>query len=234
MLPKQEPPECSPLQLAMTLAMLAAAGVSPLILPVAAAGYFTMETLALYLLIPALGLLAFGLLAAILAGWQRLFRGAIEGMSIGAIATIGLEIVRTVGFRIFHAMPGSLPMLMGVLLTNRFMEGPTPASDAIGWAYHFWNGACFGIIYMLVLGRRSWWVGVVYGLMIGVMFMSSPVVVMTGAGYFGSAVGLGFAATVLLAHCAFGATMGWLAARKGLDRPALLGCLLDLPRWLAS
>ena len=60
-------------------------------------------------------------------------------------ATVALEVVRITGFRI-GAMPGDLPRLMGVLILNRFAEGPGTGSDLAGWAYHFWNGAAFGIV----------------------------------------------------------------------------------------
>jgi len=48
--------------------------------------------------------------------------------------------------------------LMGVLLFDRFALGPSPASTFAGFAYHFWNDACFGIIF--TLGRfqlPAWW-----------------------------------------------------------------------------
>jgi hypothetical protein len=38
-------------------------------------------------------------------------------------ATVALEVVRITGFRI-GALPGDLPRLMGVLILNRFAEGP--------------------------------------------------------------------------------------------------------------
>ncbi len=40
---------------------------------------------------------------------------------------------------------GSLAGLMGVLLFDRFALGPTVGSTLGGFAYHFWNVACFGI-----------------------------------------------------------------------------------------
>ncbi len=51
-------------------------------------------------------------------------------------------------------MIGDLPRLMGVLLTDRFMLGPSLVSDILGYAYHFWNGASFGVIFAVLLGRR--------------------------------------------------------------------------------
>lgn len=226
--------ECSPLEFVTLLVVLAAASVSPMIFPIAAAGYSTMETLALYFLVPAICVLGLCILLAALLGWKRLYHDALEGLWVGALATVGLEAVRIIGFRAFDAMPGSMPMLLGVLLTNHFMLGPTFLSDAAGWADHFWNGACFGIIYLLVLGRRLWWVGVLYGLVIAVVFMSSPVVVMTGAGYFGSQFGPGFAATVVVAHLVFGGAIGLLASRERIEPPALLICVLDLPKLLVA
>lgn len=229
-MPEQQNPLCSPLELLATLVALAAVSVSPLIFTVAAAGYSTMHALVLSALLPAIGVLSLCLLLGVFLGWKRLYRDVLEGMWIGALATVGLEIVRIIGFRIFDSMPGSLPMLMGVLITNHFMQGPTLLTDLAGWAYHFWNGACFGMVYMIVLGRRAWWIGVVYALGIAVVFMSSPVVVMTGAGHFGSNLGPGFAVTVLLAHIVFGAIIGLFASRKRIELPILLSGLLELRR----
>ncbi len=49
-------------------------------------------------------------------------------------------------------MPGSLPQLAGVLLLDRFMLGPSLWSDVAGWAYHYWNGVCFGLIFAVLFG----------------------------------------------------------------------------------
>lgn len=221
-----------PLELLATAVALGAVSVSSLILVVAAAGYSTMHALVLSALLPAVGVLWLCLLVAAFLGWKRVYRDVLEGLWIGALATVGLEIVRIIGFRVFDSMPGSLPMLMGVLITNHFMQGPSLFSDLVGWAYHFWNGACFGVVYMLVFGRRSWWVGIIYGLIIAVIFMSSPVVVMTGAGRFGSNIGPGFATTVLLAHFVFGGTIGTLAGRKRIEPPLLFVDLIALGQWV--
>lgn len=217
---------CSLAESLTTLILLAAAAVSPLILTAAAAGYFTMKTSSRDVLLPAIGILGLGLLLASAFGWKRLYRDALLGMGLGVIGTIGLEAVRIVGFRVFDSMPGSLPMLMGVMITDQFMQGPTLFSNLLGWGYHFWNGASFGLLYLLVFGHRRWEFGVAYGLVIGVIFMASPVVVMTGAGPFGSAMGPGFAVTVLLAHAMFGGILGALASRKASNRSQLWRCLL--------
>ena len=156
-------------------------------------------------------------------GWQKetlllrrsdvaLARATAWGIIAGASATVPLEIVRLIGFH-FNYMPGNLPRLMGVLLLDRLALGPSTASDVAGWAYHFWNGASFGIIYSLLFGTRRRWLGATFGVAIGIGFMLSPVVTSLGVGFFGLQFSYGFPVTVTLAHLAFGTALAFLSAR---------------------
>jgi hypothetical protein len=195
----------------LLLVTLAAASVGPLIFPAAQAGYGTMAQSAKYLLLPAVAVLIF----IALLSWKsvpEIGRSIVWGGLAGAIATIGLEIVRITGFRMGY-MPGNLPHLMGVLLLDRFALGPSAASDLAGWVYHFWNGASFGIIYVLLFGAARRWVGGLYGIAVGLGFLVSPVVISLGVGYFGLQFSKGFPITVLSAHLAFGLALGVLANR---------------------
>jgi hypothetical protein len=193
----------------LTLVTMGLASVGPLIFPIAQSGHGNLATLASYALIPSIVLLA---AVAVFArrGDDWLSRTIVRGALAGAIATIALEVVRLLGFH-FGYMPGNLPRLMGVLLLDRFAQGPSLSSDLAGWAYHFWNGASFGIIYTLLLGTRRRWVGAVFGFAIGIGFLVSPVVLSLGVGYFGLEYSYGFPVTVSLAHLAFGASLGVLA-----------------------
>lgn len=193
------------------LLALAAASVSPLIFPAAEAGYGNLSDFAVQFLLPAIAVL----IVIVALGWKwaprvarAVFRGAIAGM----IATIALEVIRLAGYH-WGFMPGNLPELMGVLLLNRFALAPSTASNIAGWAYHFWNGASFAIIYVLILGTSHRWVGALYGIAVGVGFMLSPVVISLGVGYFGLDYSWGFPVTVLLAHLAFGYSLALLAHR---------------------
>jgi hypothetical protein len=193
------------------LVLLAAASVSPLIFPLAESGRSTMDVLAKFALLPSIALIA--------VVWVWLHRSndplasSIKiGVSAGAIATIALEAIRLPGFWL-HFMPGNLPRLMGVLLFNQFATGPTLASDIAGWTYHFWNGAAFGLVYVLVFGTCRRWVGVIYGVLLGFGFMFSPVVSALGVGFLGLDFSKGFPVTVTAAHAAFGVVLGWLSAR---------------------
>ena len=193
--------------------LIAIAAVAPTAFPAAQAGYGTLHDLAFLAIIPAAVLL--------IIAWNLLRRsGSIElaasvrnGAMAGALATIALEAVRYSGFRLGF-MPGDLPQLMGVLLCDRFALGPTAASTAAGFAYHFWNGACFGIIFAVGRFRLTNWWAIPYGAAIGVGFLMSPVVQGLGVGLFGVDFGWHFAATVLAAHLAYGAAMASLLSRN--------------------
>jgi hypothetical protein len=185
--------------------------VGPNIFPAAQAGYSNLATLAKYILLPSVILLA-GVALAIRRREPELWRLIIWGGIAGAVATMPLEVIRLAGFH-FGLMPGNLPRLMGVLLLDRFMLGPSLTSDIAGWSYHFWNGASFGIIYALLFGTWRRWPGFLYGIAIGIGFMLSPVVTSLGVGRFGLQFSYGFPATVLLAHAAFGITLSVLVSR---------------------
>ena len=136
---------------AMTiLFLLATASVSPLIFPLAESGRSSMDVLTKLALLPAAALLLItvGVLYRV---EDSLARTSTMGLAAGALATVALEAIRLPGFWLGF-MPGNLPRLMGVLLLNQFAAGPSLKSDVAGWAYHFWNGASFGLIYVVFFG----------------------------------------------------------------------------------
>jgi hypothetical protein len=193
------------------LILLAAASISPLIFPLAESGRSSMDALAKVALLPSIAVI--GIIWGLL--YRRndpLARVVAVGLGSGVVATVALEAIRLPGFWLGF-MPGNLPRLMGVLLGNQFATGPTLGSDIAGWAYHFWNGASFGLVYVLVFGTCRRWVGAVYGVLLGLGFMFSPVVAALGVGFLGLEFSRGFPVTVTLAHAAFGGVLGWLSAR---------------------
>ena len=192
--------------------LIGLAAIAPTAFPAAQAGYSNLHGLAYLAIIPAAVLLVLA--------WAVLRRSSAAGLAAltcdgavaGALATVALEAVRYSGFRMGF-MPGNLPELMGVLLFDRFALGPTAASTLGGFAYHLWNGACFGIIF--ALGRFNlpvWW-AVPYGAAVGLGFLVSPVVQGLGVGILGLNFGWHFAATVLTAHLTFGVAMAAVLRR---------------------
>ncbi len=198
------------------LVVLAALG--PTAFPAAVKGYGSLQELAKILILPGAAGLLLAWAALRWCGLREISSAVAKGALAGAVATLALEAVRYTGFRLGF-MPGNLPELMGVLLLDRFALGPSTASTLAGFAYHFWNGACLGVIFaVLVAGRSRWW-AIPYAFAIGIGFLVSPVVQALGVGLFGIDFGWHFAATVLLAHVAFGVVLGGVfgALRNGSD-----------------
>lgn len=197
------------------LLILLVASAAPIAFPAAQLGYASLHDLALVGIVPSIVALA-------VIWWvERRRRPELaamisHGAATGALATLALEALRYGGFRLGF-MPGNLPQLMGVLLLDRFALGPSMASDIAGFAYHFLNGAAFGIILLALVPRPSTLLATAYGIAIGIGFLVSPVVQSLGVGLFGRDFGWQFAATVLAAHAAFGLTLGLLLRPAGLD-----------------
>lgn len=209
-------------ELILSVFALLLAGVSPNIFPAAQAGLAPMPWLGLWLLLPSVLLL--GIAAGVTAwrGHRRLYNRMVAGAVAGIVATLGLESVRATSFHVFEGMPGDLPRLLGVLLTDRFMLGPSLQSDVVGWTYHFWNGAAFGIIFAVLFGRGSILGALIYGVLIGFGFLISPAVKSLGVGFMGLEMP-SMAITVLLAHLAYGLVLGALCGRWVRERGWLLG-----------
>lgn len=206
-------------KLIITIVVLFLAAVSPNLFPYAETGAADLSSLALKYLIPSAALFFIIIGITWFLKYNNLKKQIINGIIAGLVATIALEIVREIGYRL-GGMPGDLPKLMGVLLLNRFADGPDTWSNIAGWAYHFWNGACFGIIFTLLFGSPKIAWGIVYGLVLGIIFMVSPVTRSLGIGAFGLQFndGYQFLITVTIAHVAYGALLGFLIHKmnKGL------------------
>jgi hypothetical protein len=197
----------------LRLVLAAIASAAPNAFPAAQAGYANLAQLGKFVILPSVALLIaamFALKSREPETASRLPCGAIAG----ALATVALEVIRYSGFRLGY-MPGHLPELMGVLLADRFALGPSTWSTTLGFIYHFWNGACFGMIFALFFSHRPVWWAAAYGILIGFGFLLSPVVQSLGVGFMGRDFGWHFAATVLVAHLAFGTALGFLLRLSG-------------------
>lgn len=206
-------------KLIIVIITLFLAAISPNLFPYAETGSAELSSVAIKYLIPS-ALLVFVIIGlAYILQYKHLASQIVNGIIVGLVAGIALEIVREIGYRL-GGMPGDLPKLMGVLLLDRFADGPDVWSNIAGWAYHFWNSACFGIIFSLFFGRGKTVWGIVYGVVLGIVFMISPVTRALGIGYFGLQFndGYQFMITVTLAHIGYGGLLGFLIHKmnKGL------------------
>ncbi len=191
--------------------VLAMAGISPNIYPAAMKGIAGMPFLSKWLLLPSIIIIIAVYIVSRAQNRTLLSQRILVGAAAGLIATIGLEMVRIFGFKMGW-MPGDMPKLLGVLMTNRFMEGPSTWSNILGYAYHYWNGAAFGMIFVIILGRKPVWWGLIYALLIGTGFLLSPAVKAMGVGFMGTGLP-GMTEIVYGAHIAFGLILGYLSHR---------------------
>ncbi|HKI87305.1 MAG TPA: DUF6789 family protein [Thermoanaerobaculia bacterium] len=198
-------------ELLLSLFALALAGVSFNLFPAAQAGIAKMSYLGSHILVPSVVLLIVVLILAIARHHRRLSNRILAGAAAGLIATFGLEVIRATSFHL-GGMPGDMPQLLGVLLTDRFMLGPSALSTTLGYLYHFWNGISFGIVFAVLFGRKPILWALVYAQLIGIGFLLSPAVKAMGIGFMGSQMPA-MPLTVVLAHLAYGVILGLLAKR---------------------
>jgi hypothetical protein len=213
----------------MIAAILLIAGIAPNLFVIAQAGMASFHNLVLDVLLPSIVVLVVILGIAHFLYYRAIVNLTVNGILAGLIATIGLELFREAGFRL-GTMPGDLPRLMGVVMLDQFASGPDIWSDMAGWAYHFWNGAAFGIIFSLMMGKPQIWQGAIYGFLIGLGFMVTPVVKSLGIGLFGLEFknGYEFAVTVSIAHVAFGILLAALLARWNKNHSSLLNFIKSI------
>ncbi len=215
------------IQLILVGLALLLAGVGPLVFPLAESGHGSMAWLGSHLELPAVaGLLVLTVLSR--RRWSWFSRDLLGGAAAGILATLALEVVRLLGYKLGY-MPGNMPRLMGVLLLDRFALGPSITSDVVGWLAHLWNGASFGLMYVLLVGTRRPALAVGFAILVGLGFLVSPVVMAMGVGRFGLDFSIGFPATVLLAHVAFGAALGVLARRMAGSHGSRLRPVAGVP-----
>lgn len=219
--------------MAMGFALLVAAiGPNTLVLALAP-GMPEMPVLGKYILLPSIVLLAVLTLICAKAGiYPSFVERVIVGAAMGAIATGTLDLVRLTGFHLGW-LPGNMPRMFGVLLLDRMAEGPTLSSDILGYLYHYWVGACFGLTLALVMGRPKWWHGLVWGLLIELGMMTTPpMVIAMDTGYFGLKYkdGWQILATSVPAHIVYGIVIGTLLNRY-VSRQ---GTILDFARQIFS
>jgi len=87
-----------------------------------------------------------------------------------------------------------------------------------GALWHFWNGATFGIVYALLIGKGKWWYGIIWAFIIEIGMMFAPYLIMM-KGPFGieHMDGYNIFVITLIAHLAFGAVLGILVQKWKKD-----------------
>lgn len=151
---------------------------------------------------------------AVLARQVRatVFLACLRGGLLGGLAA-------TLGYDVFRWLVRVLGLLdyngfVSIYIFGSWISGQprtSAAAAAAGWIYHFWNGLAFGVFYALAFGRRRWWLGVAYGVvmelfMLG-LFPLMPLVTTRRDFIVGSLAG----------HVVYGAVLGAMCQRWALN-----------------
>lgn len=143
----------------------------------------------------------------------------------GLAGTVGYDLVRVpfhlYGFRVFAPIQA-----YGVWLLDA--DRSSGLTEAVGWLYHFSNGITFGIMYALVASGRHWGWGVLWGLCLESIVLSTPFARIFHMQGNWPAIAIAYGA-----HVAYGYPLGLIVQRgHDLTRPLkwgawlLLGCFL--------
>jgi hypothetical protein len=169
------------------------------------------------------------------SGDGQLWRAVWIGIVGGLLAAVAYDIFRlpfvfakewgiqsiVPPMQLFKVFPRFGAMILGQPIEQEHYSMP---AQLIGWAYHFSNGATFGVMYMAMVGngtRRHWAWAVLFamGLELGMLFTPYPKM-------FGIIVTARFVVVTLIAHGIFGVELGlcvrWLTRRwnPGSNPPA--------------
>jgi hypothetical protein len=138
---------------------------------------------------------------------RMLTHGLRIGLLAGLAATVIYDGVRFLVERgHLFGYSGFVPILMfGQWITGKPLG--SLAAKIAGWSYHYWNGATFGVIYTLGVGRKKWFWGLGYGILMECCMLGLFPMFLRVTNKFD------FVAVSMIGHLFYGASLGWLTER---------------------
>ena len=236
------------IELGLTIILIILSGASASLLLLPPLGIIPYATFRDVVIIPSVVIIfAIGILSR--SKFPRISNRLFVGMAAGAIASFALEAIRIPAYMFTKWIPmDSMISLPGLLLTEKItmlsevkqtiMQSGVPMNlyhaplDAflVGGLWHFWNGATFGIIYALLIGKGKWWYGMIWAVIIEMAMMVAPyLIIMKGPFGIEHMDGYNIFVITLIAHLAFGAVLGVLVQKwkKGSDSILSIGKKVD-------
>lgn len=134
----------------------------------------------------------------------------VQGALGGIVAAIAYDLYRLPfvlnGAPLFKVFPRFGQLLLGG-------HEPTWLVNALGWSYHFSNGAALGIMFLAMVTTDSrqvlFWGAVTWALFIEAMLLLTPY-----TSFFGLPLNARFIFLTVTAHLVFGLTLGWWCRRR--------------------
>jgi hypothetical protein len=138
---------------------------------------------------------------------DMLTNGLLVGFWAGFVASLAYDGVRYFVERAhLFGYNGFVPILMFGSWITGYPLHSVPAKIA-GWTYHYWNGATFGVVYALAAGRRKWWWGLAYGVLMECCMLGLFPLFLRVTNR------VDFIAVSMIGHLAYGGTLGWLTQK---------------------
>ena len=223
-------------ELGLTILIIILSGASASLLLLPPLGIIPYATFRDVAIIPSVIIIfAIGILSR--SKFPRLTSRLFKGMVAGTIATFGLEAIRIPAYMFTKWIPmDSMISIPALLLTEKIttlsevkqiiMQSGVPMNlyhapmdiFLVGGLWHFWNGATFGIIYALLIGKGKWWYGMVWAVVIEMVMMVAPyLIIMKGVFGVEHMDGYNIFVITLIAHLVFGAILGIIVQKWKKD-----------------
>ena len=228
-------------ELGLTIMVIVLSGASASLLLLPPLGIIPYASFRDVAIIPSVVIIfAIGILSR--SKFPRITSRLFKGMVAGTIASIALEAIRIPAYMFTKWIPmDSMISLPGLLLTEKItmlsevkqtiMQSGVPMNlyhaplDAflVGGLWHFWNGATFGIIYALIIGKGKWWYGMIWATIIEMVMMIAPyLIIMKGPFGMEHMDGYNIFVVTLIAHLAFGVILGVIVQKWKKDNVSII------------
>jgi hypothetical protein len=178
-------------------------------------GVAGMQDVALWIALP-----ASVAVAAVWAWARRTGRDDIAdalaiGFAAGLVASFAYDIARVPfamsGMRVFGTISAFGVWLLDARASNQVTE-------LTGWAYHYWNGITFGVMYALMARGRHWIFAIVWACLIETVAIVSPF-----GRVFSIAGDYNAMSIAYMGHVAYGIPLGLMVQRWDHTRDSLRG-----------
>lgn len=139
------------------------------------------------------------------ASWENPATWIVQGALGGLLAALAYDLYRLIfvirGAPLFKVFPRFGELLLGA-------NEPRWLVHALGWTYHFSNGAALGIMFQALFPpsyrRNVFWGAVAWSLWVETMLLLTPY-----PKFFGLPFNLRFVVVTASAHFVFGTVLGW-------------------------
>jgi len=186
---------------------LISASVSILALLLHAFGWLPMYFLIDVLGAPSLVVLLISGVIAYRIDERIFFNRLVTGVWGGVLATLAYDLIRYliwkgggITFNPFLSHP-----IFGRLITGYSED--TQLAIIVGWAYHFWNGLGFAIMYTLIAGPSHWFYAVVWAIVLEIGWLLALPSVLQFK------LNPEFLAVSAIGHGAYGVSLGFISQR---------------------